>query len=59
MRPLWNHEKVAKAYKYLFCQSYRKQNNEEYENDYTTNNPEPKLKEISIEEVLQELENKE
>lgn len=59
VRPLWNHEKVAKAYKYLFCQSYRKQNNEEYENDYTTNNPEPKLKEISIEEVLQELENKE
>lgn len=55
--PLWNHEKVSKAYKYLICSSYRKQRNEQYENEYNDNNPEPKLKQISIEDVLEELRN--
>lgn len=57
VRPLWNHEKVSKAYKYLLCPSYRKQKNIEYENEYRDNNPKPMLKHISIEEVLQELMN--
>ena len=57
MRPLWNHERVSKAYKYLLCRSYRKQRNIEYENEYRGNNPEPILKQMSIEEILEELKN--
>jgi hypothetical protein len=57
VRPLWNHERVSKAYKYLLCTSFRKQRNELHENDYIHNNPEPKLKQISIEDVLEELKN--
>lgn len=57
IRPLWNHERVSKAYKYLLCRSYRKQRNIEYENEYRGNNPEPILKQISIEEILEELKN--
>lgn len=57
VRPLWNHERVSKAYKYLLCTSFRKQRNGLHENDYRHNNPEPKLKQISIEDVLEELKN--
>ena len=57
VRPLWNHERVSKAYKYLFCTSFRKQRNGQHEYDYRHNNPEPKLKQISIEDVLEELKN--
>ena len=57
IRPLWNHERVSKAYKYLLCRSYRKQRNIEYENEYRGNNPEPILKQMSIEEILEELKN--
>ncbi|UKK75086.1 hypothetical protein L6471_00960 [Segatella bryantii] len=57
VRPLWDHRKVSKAYKYIFFPSYRKQKNIEYENEYRDNNPKPMLKHISIEEVLQELMN--
>ena len=57
IRPLWNHERVSKAYKYLLCRSYRKQRNIEYENEYRGNNPEPTLKQMSIEEILEELKN--
>lgn len=57
IRPLWNHERVSKAYKYLLCRSYRKQRNIEYENEYRGNNLEPILKQMSIEEILEELKN--
>lgn len=57
VRPLWNHERVSKAYKYLLCTSFRKQRNGQHEYDYRHNNPEPKLKQISIEDVLEELKN--
>ena len=57
VRPLWNHERVSKAYKYLLCTSFRKQRNGQHEYDYRHNNPEPKLKQISVEDVLEELKN--
>ena len=55
VRPLWNHKRVSEAYKYLLCPSYRKQRNEQHEKDYRGNNPKPKLKQISIEDILKEL----
>ena len=57
VRPLWNHKSVSEAYKYLLCPSYRKQRNEQHEKDYRDNNPKPKLKQISIEDILKELRN--
>ena len=55
VRPLWNHERVSKAYKYLLCPSYRRQRNEQHEKEYMDSNTEPKLKQISIEDILEEL----
>lgn len=55
VRPLFKHEIVSNAYKYIFCSSYRKQLYEQYKQQYKTEHPEPILKQTSIEEVLQEL----
>ena len=57
VRPLFKHEIVSNAYKYIICSSYRKQLYEQYEQLYKAKHPEPILKQTSIEEILQELTN--
>ena len=46
---------VSEAYKYILCPSYRKQKKGQHEKDYRDNNPVPKLKQISLEDVLEEI----
>lgn len=55
VRPLWKHEAVANAYKFILCQSYRKQLNNEHEKNYRKRHPKPTLILSSIESILQEL----
>ena len=55
VRPLLSHKMVSEAYKYILCPSYRKQKKGQHEKDYRDNNPVPKLKQISLEDVLEEI----
>lgn len=55
VRPLFKFEIVSNAYKYIIYWPYRKQLQEQYEQEYRETHPEPILKQTSIEEILQEL----
>lgn len=57
IRPLWKHEMVSNAYRYIFCSSYRKDLNYQHENNYKKIHTEPELVLTSIEDILEELKN--